>query len=565
MRWNSAGFLHSRFVVILAVGSVLVLNHRSPVDAAPKLLPFQGHLTNAEGEVVDGEAKIVQFKIYDAPVSGNAIWAGEVHKLSVNQGLVNTLLGTKTAFPDRYGPGEGTVMFSQPLYLEITVDAQEPGTDGHGEINAADPPLLPRQVILPAVHAKTADQATNADHAQVADRSTVTDQLIGDLVRVSASKGIKLGLEGNGGGQLWLVNNPNDNKIFIEAFSRDRTTHASELLLTGRNGNSVPMLSFHADTTFVSGNVGLGTRSPNAKLEVFGGGNILLKDDASDPGDLVFATGDGTELGRVYASPSGEHKLFLSAGPNVNPELTVSDDGNVGIGTTSPGVTLHVRGRNNDVVLLDSPWDTSWLWLKNSGVSNGFSSVGVGSHANDLMIRTGNRETMRVDTNGNVGINGDWLRVEAGGRVAALGTDGFRTHEIQLGSFGGAVTEVRLWNHARGEHMGIAAKEFRKPSDGRLKENIKTLENALETIGRLRGVSFEWKEGHANQPTKSNARQLGFIAQEVKDVLPEAVSARHGDYYEMEYSTVIPILVEAVKELRAQNERQSKEIEVACL
>lgn len=116
------------------------------VNAAPKLLPFQGHLTDATGTPVSDGAKVVQFKIYDAPVSGTAAWAGEVHKLSVNKGLVNTILGTKTSMAG--------VDFSGTLYLEITVDAN---ADEH--ITAADPPLLPRQVILPAVFAKGAEVA----------------------------------------------------------------------------------------------------------------------------------------------------------------------------------------------------------------------------------------------------------------------------------------------------------------------------------------------------------------------------------------------------------------------
>ena len=126
-------------------------------NAAPKMLPFQGHLTQSNGDAVDDGTKVVQFKIYDAPVSGNAVWAGEVHKLSVNQGLVNTILGTKTAFPGNYAEGV-KIMFSEPLYMEITVDANSSET-----ITAEDPPLLPRQVILPANFAHVAMRAVDAE------------------------------------------------------------------------------------------------------------------------------------------------------------------------------------------------------------------------------------------------------------------------------------------------------------------------------------------------------------------------------------------------------------------
>jgi hypothetical protein len=70
---------------------------------------------------------------------------------------------------------------------------------------------------------------------------------------VSASRSIKLGLEGNGGGQLILANNTNDNKIFLEAFSKDGASSAAELLLTGRFAGNVPKISLMADNTNISG------------------------------------------------------------------------------------------------------------------------------------------------------------------------------------------------------------------------------------------------------------------------------------------------------------------------
>src|SRR5688572_2598665 len=60
-----------------------------------KLLPFQGRLTDASGNGLADGAKVVEFKMYDAPTGGSVKWAGEVHKLSVNGGLVNTMLGSK--------------------------------------------------------------------------------------------------------------------------------------------------------------------------------------------------------------------------------------------------------------------------------------------------------------------------------------------------------------------------------------------------------------------------------------------------------------------------------------
>jgi hypothetical protein len=112
----------------------------TPAQAGNHLLPFQGRLTDANGQAIPDGARLVQFKIYDAPVGGRAVWNGEVQKLSVNGGLVSTLLGTKADL--------SAVDFNRQIYLELTVDA-----NGDGSITPADPPLLPRQSILPAVFA----------------------------------------------------------------------------------------------------------------------------------------------------------------------------------------------------------------------------------------------------------------------------------------------------------------------------------------------------------------------------------------------------------------------------
>jgi hypothetical protein len=97
----------------------------------------------------------MQFQIYDQPTSGSAMWSGEVHRTTVNGGLVNVLLGSKNPFPKGQPSAPDKPFFNQILYLQITVDSaggQDGGPDD--QISAADPPLLPRQVILPTTFAK---------------------------------------------------------------------------------------------------------------------------------------------------------------------------------------------------------------------------------------------------------------------------------------------------------------------------------------------------------------------------------------------------------------------------
>jgi hypothetical protein len=83
------------------------------------------------------------------------------------------------------------------------------------------------------------------------------------------------------------------------------------------------------------------------------------------------------------------------------------------------------------------------------------------------------------------------------------------------------------------------------PYDRRLKKDIQALntENNLSKILQLEGVRFKWKENY------NDNLNLGFIAKDVKPVIPESVRYDTlNDIYSMEYSAIIPVLVEAIKE-----------------
>jgi hypothetical protein len=72
---------------------------------------------------------------------------------------------------------------------------------------------------------------------------------------VKSSGSIKLGMEGNGGGQLIITNKPNDNKIYLEAHSSDGQAHADELLITGRNAEAITQLTLRSKYISMSGHL----------------------------------------------------------------------------------------------------------------------------------------------------------------------------------------------------------------------------------------------------------------------------------------------------------------------
>lgn len=95
-------------------------------------------------------------------------------------------------------------------------------------------------------------------------------------------------------------------------------------------------------------------------------------------------------------------------------------------------------------------------------------------------------------------------------------------------------------------------------SDDRFKMNVAPLADALEKVRRLRGVSYDWKRAEFPNKGFNDRRQLGLIAQEVREVLPEVVSEDNEGYLAIGYSALIPVLAEGVKELDSKYETTLK-------
>ena len=80
-------------------------------------------------------------------------------------------------------------------------------------------------------------------------------------------------------------------------------------------------------------------------------------------------------------------------------------------------------------------------------------------------------------------------------------------------------------------------------SDERLKVNIETIENTLESISNLRGVRYDWKDGHGK-------REVGVIAQELRTEYPELVFEDNLGFLTVDYPKLTAVLIEGIKEMK---------------
>jgi hypothetical protein len=88
-------------------------------------------------------------------------------------------------------------------------------------------------------------------------------------------------------------------------------------------------------------------------------------------------------------------------------------------------------------------------------------------------------------------------------------------------------------------------------SDIRLKQNIQPIQNALEKIESISGNTYDWKEGY-EEIHSHKGNDVGVIAQEIEEILPQIVTNRDNGYKAVQYEKIIPLLIEAIKELSAK-------------
>ena len=93
----------------------------------------------------------------------------------------------------------------------------------------------------------------------------------------------------------------------------------------------------------------------------------------------------------------------------------------------------------------------------------------------------------------------------------------------------------------------------------RLKKNIKTIENPIEKVKKLRGVEYEWND--KQDIYEEGTKDSGIIAQDVQEVLPQLVKEREDGHLGVRHDRLVGLLIESVKEQQKQIEELKSEIQ----
>jgi len=245
--------------------------------------------------------------------------------------------------------------------------------------------------------------------------------------------------------------------------------------------------------------------------------------------------------------------------------MTIDTSQNVGIGTSSPSNKLDVvtSSPSTGAIIRAYNGDTTATSVAELMTQTGhgevlqlYSYAGAnwinGQSNHPLLFQTNNTERMRIDSSGNLLLNG----------TTALGTSPslnlfsanqsqliFRNTNATSGHYwqmGHNNDSLILYNAANaGVYITYGGTSWTGTSDERLKNITGTIQNGITKVSQLRAAEFTWKNDETNKP------QVGLVAQDLQKVLPEVVDEDANGNLGVRYSEVIPLLVAAIQEQQA--------------
>ena len=318
-----------------------------------------------------------------------------------------------------------------------------------------------------------------------------------------------------------------------------------------------------------SGNVGIGTNGINDKLHVEG--NTLLSWGADNKfwmsynndyrmglrlssdnrSATIFATGVTGDGGSIRfntraATASGATDYGLE-------RMRIDSSGLVGIGTSSPATKLDVLGASSDQIRVRTAGTEFYRFGRNS--STGYMDF-YGSQTGYTGYTFGgvDGERARIDSSGNLLVGTTTAGASTQRGIVSLPDTAGGASAIVIGHANGVASgnsyEVYSYN---GGVIGAVTQNgttgvlYTTASDVRLKHDIVDAPDAASVIDAMQVRSFKWNADNSEQ-------RYGFVAQELLEVAPEAVSQPEDTETMMavDYSKLVPMLVKEIQSLRAR-------------
>ena len=363
----------------------------------------------------------------------------------------------------------------------------------------------------------------------------VTSIVAGTNITISGSTGqVTINSSSSGGGSISISTNTANQSQYI--------TYVAGTGNTTGLGVTIGGLVFNP----ASGNLGIGTITPLAKLDVRGDVSIastlgigtvidIVPYDTLNSGTLswegsagqLFSITNNLTTGSIYSvnDVSGIPSIDVDANGTIQ---LGPYGGNIGLGTTNPTSKLHVVGD-----------------VRVSGASTFGGIVELDNALRDINNTVGAAGSVLLST----GVGVSW----APSAAVSISNDNLTNAERYIifeDVTSGTVQTVNVasdklkFNPSSGT---LSATVFTSLSDRTQKEDIRPIENAIGIVNQLTGVRYNWKN-NTNKPS------IGLIAQDVEEVIPEVVVEMADGLKSVSYGNIVAVLIEAIKEQQVRIE-----------
>ena len=272
----------------------------------------------------------------------------------------------------------------------------------------------------------------------------------------------------------------------------------------------------------------------NGANTYFRGDVFIYGDDLySDNGSLRVNAEDNMHFSIDYNNNDADTRYFSfrkndeENGANDTELMRILENGNVGIGITTPSAALEVYGSSKEIEISNtSETDIGIIFNDAQATGSQYAEITYNSGSgNDFSFRNGSATPrMVIESNGEVGI-------------------------------GTANPTYRLHVSGRLKTTGI-----NETSDLRLKKDVNQIDGALENVLQMRGVTYNWRTEEFPEMGLNDDVQHGLIAQELEEIIPDLVLTDQEGYKSIEYTHLVPVLIEALKEQNRIIEGQALDI-----
>ena len=566
------------------------------------LISYQGRLTDDGGNPITGP-QAMTFTIYDG--AGASKWTESHPAVQVSEGLFNVILGSQSALPDSVFTGEDR-------YLGITVS-------GDPEIS---PRTLFTSTSSAAVAKKVAGDITTGEGEMILRSSTGADSAIvfsangtAHLMKINWSippddirPGLELGSDANSNFMRvnWAI--PPDDQVPAFEVLSDAINEKIEMRLGMPPDDQMPEVGFRVDQTVTAFNMNSPTGGLNPDFQIqasaTSGTSMYFFDDVRKKMGVEpspFNEGFGLKLydptqvseteliamsGFYGDSIMARFQMFhpLASTPSASQIDLITTEtnssfklGNISTEAGTSGIIMNASDNSASIALGCGPGAPNSVITISTDATE--ARVGIGTDSPSALLTVGDDLTTfssNILTVGDADIshapgisfgqnadNRGWMAYDNDGDYVYLGTKENGTFYNWAFTFkeGQCGIGTNAPNYDLDVRGTIGNNTTLYHSDKRWKQDIRDLDGSLDKVMKLQGVQYKWRQNEYPEMNFPDGEQIGLIAQDVEQIIPEVVNESTDGYKSLDYAKLVSVLIESIKEQQEQIDRQQDHIE----